>query len=677
MGKSRRNKTRPNSQNSASVQRTIQQAIGLQQHGNLSAAERKYRSILRQNPVHTDALQFLGLLLQQKGNASAALHFMQKAAMTSPRNPQLLSNQAELYRMQGDFEKARDCAQQALSLNPELVDALAILGHACYRLDQPEEAVDAYSKALAINPEDTGVRNELANVYCLLGRFTEAAEQYLHVLSTLPEFDACRINLADTLVELDDTQAAIDHYQQVLQHQPVNADIHVRLARAFDKLEQPDNAIDSYQSALDIDPGLVEAQLNLGKLLLPQNPERAEDYFRAVLARDPGNANAHYWLGIYYQTLGDFDQATERFDQALELNPDLTDTWYRLSLIRNFKPSDQQLEDLEQAFDTQVKNKTDDASLVTLGFSLGRFHEQRGNYPSAFRYYQQGNQIKAGKHRFDKTQHDAQIDNIIEIFDREFFQQRASWGSPSALPVFIVGMPRSGTTLLEQILSSHPAIHGAGELRLMLNLLSSLKALDPTSAKSHAGRVRDLSQQQLGDMSARYLSDLQALQPGAKRILDKMPGNYFRLGVIFLLFPGVRIIHCKRDPMDTCWSCYQQNFEQGLLFTNDLENLGFAYRGYLRLMAHWHSVFPGQILDVHYEDLLNDPETHSRELLQHCGIDWDPAVLEFHRQQRPVSTASLWQVRQPMYKTSVGRWRAYEEFLQPLQQALFEDEKPG
>lgn len=677
MGKSLGNKTKRNSRNNASVQHAIQQAIALQQRGNLSAAERKYRGVLRQDPLHTDALQFLGLLLQQKGNASAALHFMQKAAMSSPRNPQLLSNQAELYRMQGDFEKARDCAQQALSLNPGLVDALAILGHTCYRLDRPDEAADAYSKALTINPQDTGVRNELGNVYCLLGRFNEAAEHYLQVLSTQPEFDDCRINLADTLVELDNTEQAIKHYQLVLKHQPVNAGIHVRLARAFDKLGQPGNAIDSYQSALDIDPGLVEAQLDLGKLLLARNPERAEDYFRAVLSREPANAHAHYWLGIYHQTLGDFDRATERFEQALELNPELTDTWYRLSLNRSFKPSDQQLEELEQAFDTLVKNNTDDESLVTLGFSLGRFHEQRGRYPSAFHYYQQGNQIKARKNRFDKKHHDAQIDNIIEIFDHEFFRQRASWGSLSELPVFIVGMPRSGTTLVEQILSSHPAIHGAGELGFMLDLVASLKELDPTSAQSHADRVRDLSQQQLGDMSARYVGDLQTLQPGAERILDKLPGNYFRLGVVFLLFPRVRIIHCKRDPMDTCWSCYQQNFEQGLLFTNDLENLGFAYRGYTRLMAHWHSVFPGQILDVHYEDLLDDPETHSRELLQHCGIDWDPAVLEFHRQQRPVSSASLWQVRQPMYKTSIGRWRVYEEFLQPLQQALSQPGKPG
>ncbi|MFV2032087.1 MAG: sulfotransferase, partial [Gammaproteobacteria bacterium] len=223
-------------------------------------------------------------------------------------------------------------------------------------------------------------------------------------------------------------------------------------------------------------------------------------------------------------------------------------------------------------------------------------------------------------------------------------------------------------------LSSHAAVHGAGELPFMLDLVASLKDLDPTSAQSHAQRVRDLSRQQVADMSARYLLDLQALLPGARRILDKMPGNYFRLGLIFLLFPQVRVIHCTRDPMDTCWSCYQQNFEQGLLFTNDLENLGHAYRGYSRLMAHWHSLFPGQITDLCYEDLLNDPETCSRRLLEHCGIEWDPAVLEFHQLRRPVSTASLWQVRQPIYKTSVGRWKAYEEFLQPLQKILFKSE---
>jgi hypothetical protein len=171
-------------------------------------------------------------------------------------------------------------------------------------------------------------------------------------------------------------------------------------------------------------------------------------------------------------------------------------------------------------------------------------------------------------------------------------------------------------------------------------------------------------------MAQQYLEKLQALQPAANRILDKLPGNYLRLGIIFTLFPEARIIHCKRDPMDICWSCYQQNFEQGLAFTNDLENLGYTYLGYLKLMAHWHELFPDRILDIEYEDLLNNPDTQSRRLLKHCNLNWNPEVLNFANQQRPVATASLWQVRQPLYKTAIGRWKDYQKYLGSLTHIL-------
>lgn len=177
-------------------------------------------------------------------------------------------------------------------------------------------------------------------------------------------------------------------------------------------------------------------------------------------------------------------------------------------------------------------------------------------------------------------------------------------------------------------------------------------------------------------MALEYITNLQVLQPDATRILDKLPGNYLRLGVILTLFPLARVIHCKRDPMDTCWSCYQQNFERGLSFSNDLENIGFAYRGYRDLMAHWHKEFPDNILDIEYEALLDNPEIESRRLLEHCGLQWDPEVLNFANQQRPVSTASLWQVRQPLYKTAIGRWKFYQQHLKPLQRILSSQNRP-
>ena len=205
---------------------------------------------------------------------------------------------------------------------------------------------------------------------------------------------------------------------------------------------------------------------------------------------------------------------------------------------------------------------------------------------------------------------------------------------------------------------------------MMLKLTAGLKSDTDIPVSSHAQRIASMKKQEVSLLSERYIDELQSLSKTATHISDKLPGNYFRLGIIFLLFPNATIIHCQRGAMDTCWSCYQQNFESGLRFTNDLENLGHAYRGYQRLMQHWHSIKPGRILDIKYESLLQDPELEARRLLEHCNLDWQPDVLQFHQQQRPVSTASLWQVRQPLYQSSVGKWGAYQRHLQPLKVLL-------
>ena len=652
------------------LKHSLQQAIKLQQNGNLSAAERKLRSILKQLPNHEEALQYLANIMQQAGNAKSALHYMQKALNSDPENPQMLKNMAEIYRIEQDFENSQFYAEKALLFQHDNVDALVILAAACVGLNQSHEAIENFTQALNLNPHDVYVRNELANALCSIGQHQKAVEHYKRAISQNPDFDDCRTNLADTLLELEYYDEAIDHYQQLLKRQPTNATLYNRLGDAFERHGSIAKALPCYRSALEHNPQLTEPRLNLGKIELAVDPKEAQNWFSSVLTIDPNNAEGYYWLGIHAQTMGDFELATTQFQKALQLNADLSNAWYRLSMNRGFVPSAQQLEILERKFNQLINNCPDHKNLITIGFTLGRFQEQRGDYASAFEYFHYANRLKTRLHRFDKAQHDAQIEDIISTFDFRFYQHRKEWGIESMLPVFIVGMPRSGTTLVEQILSAHPSIHGAGELQFMLDLVESLKNTLPTPAKSHASRFKNLEQQQIRDLSQQYVRDLQALQPEAMRILDKLPGNYLRLGIIFLLFPKARIIHCKRDPMDTCWSCYQQNFDRGLYFTNDLENMGHAYRGYLKLMAHWQELFPDRIIEIQYEDLVEDPDTQSRRLLQHCGLDWHAEILNFTEQKRPVSTASLWQVRQPLYKTSVGRWKTYRQYLDPLQKIL-------
>ncbi len=630
----------PKSQaNPESLRQTLQKAVAQQQSGNLNAAERKYRSILGVVPNHTDALQFLAVLLQQSGKTKAALHFMRRALKINADNPVINSNQAEIFRLQGNYEAAETYANKALELNPDLIDPLVILGSISQEKQNYAKAANYYAAALNLTPNDITVRNELGNVFSAQERFREAADQYQLALEQNNQFDDCRINLADTLISLGEAELAISHYQILLRRQPDNIALLLKLARS-----------------------LISLQSIAARAILVH-----------ALKLDKNNAEIHFWLGVYEQTMGAFEQAGGHFKTAIALNPDYYDPWYRLSLDKGFTPTDEQLRLLKTTFGRLQSADTNNPELITLGFSLGRFHEQRSDFDNAFKYYQVGNRIKTAQQPFDKQQHDVQIDNIIKIFDSEFFDQRQGWGNQANLPIFIVGMPRSGTTLVEQIISLHPSVHGGGELQLMLKLAADLKPDDENTASSHAQRIAILKQSEVTILSDRYLQQLQALNPQSQYISDKMPGNYFRLGVIFLLFPNAKIIHCQRDAMDTCWSCYQQNFESGLAFTNNLESLGHAYLGYQRLMRHWHQVSPRRIIDIKYETLLQNPESESRRLLDHCGLDWQPEVLNFHQQQRPVSTASLWQVRQPLYQSSIGRWRAYERYLQPLREILNSD----
>jgi tetratricopeptide (TPR) repeat protein len=656
--------------NTMALNQLLQQAIRQQRQGNLAAAQRKCRTILKKVPNHGETLQLLAILMQQSGNSKSALHFMQKAKRAEPENPDLLKNLAEIYRSCGDLEQSQHHAKRALSFAPDHADALFISGAVYLEQGDRQKAIEQFSRVVAINPDDVEAHNELGNLMCTSGQQHSAIKHYEHALWYRPEFVDCRINLADTLLEIEEFDAAIDHYQRVLETQPYNATIHNRLGQAFEKQGNLDKAITCFELALEQNPLMLEARLNMGKITLQTEPRQAENWFKSVLDIDPQYVEGYYWLGILFQTMGKFERATNYLQQAARLDPEFTFTWYRLSLDQNFHPTNQQLEMLEHQFTYRTENGSPDDQLVSLDFTLGRFHEQRSDHVSAFKYYQHGNNIKASRNRFDKELHESQIDNVIETFNPEFFSHRRDWGNASSVPGFIIGMPRSGTTLVEQILSAHPLIHGAGESRSMLELASSLNPDQQSTTKSHTRRVAALNQQQVMDIALEQLEQMHSLAPEASHVVDKLPGNYFRLGLIRLLFPEAKIIHCQRDPMDTCWSCYQQNFETGLNFTNNLENLGHAYLGYRRLMAHWHRMFPNQILDIRYEDLVQNPETVSRKLLQHCDVQWQPQVLDYQKLERPVNTASLWQARQPIYQSSIGRWKSYRKFLEPLSELI-------
>jgi hypothetical protein len=288
-------------------------------------------------------------------------------------------------------------------------------------------------------------------------------------------------------------------------------------------------------------------------------------------------------------------------------------------------------------------------------------------FDDAFEHFRQANELSGAA--FDSKRGVAATDRLIDTFSADFLAGRSGFGDPSERPIFIVGMPRSGTTLTEQIVASHPKICGAGELETMFHMVDAVPGLAGAN-KRYPECVRDLTQASARDLARRYLVELNRYSRTAVRITDKMPHNFDKLGLISLMFPRARIIHCRRDPIDTCLSCFMHEFHKQHTYNCDLASLGLYYREYERLMAHWRTALPIALFELRYEDLVADQEAVSRALIEFCGLPWDDRCLEFHRADRSVQTPSAWQVRQPIYTKSVERWRKYQRHLGPLIEVL-------
>ncbi len=692
--------TSPPASSRFDLEQVLAAAVQHQQAGRLREAETLYSRILKANPKHSDALHLSGVLAFHRGQNERAVQLMKRAIAINGTNAPYHCNLGEVYRIWGRFEAAIVCYHKALSLDPEIADGHYNLANALFDLERFDEATTAFRKALALAPFDPEIHNNLGNALAIQGQPDTAIQHYRKALSYRSNYIEAQVNLANTLTDLGQLDEAVETYRKILAVQPELAQAQSGLGRALKTQGRFKEALQAYRQAAVVQPESAAAAFNVGNCLL--NLERwmdAADAFRQALEQsadyalayaklgyclekqgfsaeamdklqraiklDPGLAEAHFYLGTCLQNQGRFEEAIGCHQQALEIQPDLTEAAYSLASIK--QASD---EDLQRLTRLLQKPLSLDAR-INVNFALAKIHEDGNRIDQAFQYYQAANTLKSEFMSFDPAAHVEYTDRLIETFSTDFFVDRQGFGIASELPVFIVGMPRSGTTLVEQILASHPQAFGAGELddiRLMVrNLPEQAGSPFPACAIT-------LEQSAVAELAQTYLHSLKKHAPQAVRISDKMLGNFLRLGLIALLFPKARIIHCLRDPLDTCLSCYFQHFAHGLRFTYDLQHMGLAYQQYERLMAHWQQVLPLPILNVQYEDLVHHQERVSRRLIEFCGLPWDDRCLNFYRQERQVQTASFWQVRQPMYASSVGRWRAYAKHLGPLI-SLFEQER--
>ena len=424
------------------------------------------------------------------------------------------------------------------------------------------------------------------------------------------------------------------------------------------------DAVGVLEKGFEFDPSRVDLLVLLGNLhLYVHQIDAADDVFNRAMSIAPQLAGVYLGLGRVLTIKGSIEQAQECFAKALTLDPTLPGATLHLARSRQFSKQDHAtIESLESLLGHPGLSTS---ARSDLHFALGKIKDDCADYDHAFHHYEQANRLVATTLSFNREKFRRSLDLLEISFSPVFFETRGHSGQRSETPVFIVGMPRSGTTLVEQILASHPAVYGAGELPFIDQLTRQIGGPVgyPRSAIGMDGHLAF-------ELSERYLRQVQALSESALRITDKMPTNFFHLGFIASLFPRARIIHCRREPLDTCLSLYCQQFETGHEWAYNLSDIAYFYNGYSRLMSHWKKVLPVAFYDIQYEQLITDSENVTRQLIEFCGLPWSSTCLEFYKLERAVLTSSNWQVRQPLYTQSIGRWRFYERHLDTLRREL-------
>jgi tetratricopeptide (TPR) repeat protein len=652
---------------------TLQQALALHQAGRLKEAEAGYRQALAEQPGNPDVLHFLGLLAHQSGRYEEAIDLIRQAIALRPR-PAFQYSLALVHLARHDAVAAEEALRQTTTMAPDHAEALFYLGGLLRARRDIAAATDCYRRALAVKP---GFVDAHVNLGLLLKEADDAAEAVKHIEAAdrLRPNDPRILNSLGMVREQSAPSDAVENFRRALALEPQFAEAAMNLAKLLTTLARHGEAIATLEATLSTIGDDADLRMLLARTCAEANrTDEAIAHYEAAAAAEPRSTRSLVAMGNLYRQLGQFEKAHGCYRRVLELDPENCDAI--AGILRHLKAA------VPEQEIARVAARANDPTLPMerrrqLHFALSQCREAAGAFDAAFHHMSEGNRLRREelepkKGPYDRDRRTASVNRTIAVFDAGYFRRVADFGLTSELPVFIVGMPRSGTTLCEQILASHSRVFGADELPDMGRIARGLQRqfVEPDGRMDELAYAAHLTKDTVRSIAAQHLDRLRGLAPDATRIVDKMLTNYQRLGLIATLFPHAKIIYCRRDPMDMGLSCYSKDLASMPIWASDLWAIGHVHRECERLMEHWRRVLPIPILDLAYEDVVGDLEGSARRLIKYCGLEWEGACLEFHRADRQVKTASLEQVRRPIYDSSIGRWRRFEKHLGPLREAL-------
>ena len=639
--------------------------------GELKQAEEIYREILVSEPSNDKAFYGLGLVAFQNGLITQASQLIEKAASINPSNSEYQAALGNALYSIANYPKSVIHYKKALKKDPKNSTILNNLGHAYQANLDIENAIFSYKNAISNDKNNLEYQTNLALCLQKSESFELAEKEYKRILKNNPNSVEIEHNLGALYLENNHLKHAIRCFEKCIELNPGYALAYNSLGVVETKNQNIEEAIKYYEKALEIDPTYFEASTNLANLYgLSNHQEKTNKYYeistiidlyKKALSINPNHEKTLNSIGCAYESAGDIEKSKTYFEKLLSINSNNFHAIFNYTRLMNKKDySDKYIKNIEEVVN---KNKNNDERYI-LNFSLAHIYDKKGEYILAEKNFIDANKLKSRKNKYNKNKTKLIIDETINSFNNELYNDLKDDNSKPVTPIFILGMPRSGTSIIEQIISNHDKVYGAGEIIKMTQIEEKYKNMFSKKMK-YPLSIKFINKEIIRELGNQYIEYLVSLNPESNIFTDKLPDNFIRIGLIKLLFPYAKIIHCKRHPVDTCLSIFFTNFDN-IDYSFNLNNIANYYLCYSRLMAHWKKLFGNKIYEINYEDFVRQSEKNIRDIFSYCELDWYDSLLNHLHNKRPVHTASVMQVRKPIYKTSIERFRNYTQLTNEL-----------